>query len=1283
MHLKALKLHGFKSFADNTTLGFEPGVTAIVGPNGCGKSNIADAIRWVLGEQSAKALRGGKMQDVIFEGADTRKAAHLCEVALLLTDCEKQLGSEFHEIEIMRRVDREGTGEYFFNGQPCRLKEINKLFMDTGVGRTSYSIMAQGQIDQILSSKPEERRVVFEEAAGITRYKSQRREAMNKLALTEQNLARVSDVVNEVSRQIGSLRRQAAKAMRFKRLSSRLRHLALAQGNYQWRQLTSTLAGLDGKVASLRAEADTRRRTLDEHNRSLDARKAGRSALNQRVQEAQQAVYDLRSQREQAENQAGLAEVRRSGLNDRLAAGQEDLTELEMQLREVASQVDTGAQDKQLQLTLLGSSDAVFQDRNRELLVEEGELNKSEQQLSQQKFEHLQAESLVARLRIDSSSLEVDARTSQNKFDLLTGELTQVRTVVQSAGDTLAEVHTRVEEARAQQSRANNEVQSAQSALHQATQSFRDTQKKLQEVDRGIAQKTARLKLLQQMQEKWEGYGEGAKALLQGRWSSIFGEQKFVPIAQGLEVRTEYAKAVEALLGASVEAISVADLPTARRILAQLETDQVGSICLQIGGVGAPASASSLPPGLKPATEAVAQLDPAHPAAGVLSSCYLADDLGAFLEFWKDTPDFSFLMVATARGDLVDRRGLVFGGHHKKPANSIVQREVDLRETGKAVVQDQKLHDELRARAEQLNADLATAEQLLETRRREVLVASQQTATLHSEEKAAQRTHDETRQRLTRMENELATLQRDHDEALARLAHAQEQLGEAERAVESRRERIAATESAITARRTQRDAKKESLAQARLELAERRQKVEVLDRGISEMERRRSQLSELREQRQLEIDSWAEQIDALGRESEDQKRRGTEIAHTLGVAQENVTRIRAELVAIEQEISGVETGLGQIRGEAETSQADLNRNEVKAAETRARVQFLTEEITREFQADVATLDWKHLLWHADDEPEGMKALDLDEEEDAQAESASAGEDPSAKPAARRRRKDKGPRGEPAEADLASLEQTPWEEIKAEVDALRQRIGTMGAVNLVAIEEYAELKQRFEFLKTQSDDLTGAKAQLLKAIDDINHTSLEQFRVTFEQIRKNFAYTFQILFGGGRAEIELVTAEDPLESGIEIIAQPPGTRLKAITLLSGGQKTLTAVALLFALYMVKPSPFCLLDELDAPLDESNIHRFTNLLKQFVKESQFIIITHNKSTIAAADAIYGVTMQERGISKMLSMKFNQERGEAEALPATIADAVRNAKPPPAEPVAGTEASNSPVTPAPVEA
>ena len=1260
MYLKALKLHGFKSFADNTTLGFQPGVTAIVGPNGCGKSNIADAIRWVLGEQSAKALRGGKMQDVIFEGADTRKAAQICEVGLLLTECEKQLGSDFHEIEITRRVHRDGQSEYFFNNQPCRLKDIHKLFMDTGVGRTSYSIMAQGQIDQILSSKPEERRVVFEEAAGITKYKSQRREAMSKLALTEQNLARVSDVINEVARQIGTLKRQAAKAMRYKRLSFRLRHLALAQGNFQWKQLSATLADLSGRVTSLRGEADTRRSSLDERTRALDEKKATRSSLHQRVQDAQQAVFDLRSQKEAAENQSSLAQVKCTGLVDRLESGKDNLTELEMQLKELASQVDTGAHDKQMQLSLLGSSDVVFQDRNRELAVLEGELTKSEQQLSQDKFQLLQAESMVARLRTESSGLEVDARTSQNRFDQLSTELAELRAAVEAALQALGEVRSRVEEARAEQSRTNSEAQAAQATLHEATQNFREAQRKLQEIDRSLAQKTARLKLLQQLQEKWEGFGEGAKALLQGRLASVLGEQKFTPITQGLEMRAEYAKALEALLGSSVEAIAVSDLATAQKILTQLETDKIGSVCLQVtGAVAGVADPGLLPAGLRPASEAVTNLDPAHPAASILSACYLADDLGAFLEYWKANPGFSFLMVATAKGELVDRRGLIFGGHSKKPANSIVQREVDLRETGKAVVAEQIAHDEQRLLIDKINTTLNEAEQTLEQKRKDVLAASQISAGLHTEEKNAQRAHEEAAHRLQRMENELNTLKRDHDEALARLSKAQAQLHEAHTAVEARKQAIAATESSIAEKRADRDLQKESLSQARLELAERRQKVEVLDRGLTEMERRRVQLADLHDQRQIEIETWSEQVRQLEQESVGQKARAEEIAVTLAEAQENVETIRVELSTIEQEINGVEAGMTSIRSEAESAMSELSKNEVRVAETSARVQFLTEEITHEFQAEVATLDWKQLLWRSDDEPEGLKALDLDEDDEGTAAPIPGATPALPEAAPKRRKKDKGPKGEPTEADLAALDSTNWDENKAEVDALRQRLGTMGAVNLVAIEEYSELKQRYEFLKTQCDDLTNAKAALLKAIDDINRTSLEQFKVTFDQIRKNFAYTFNILFGGGHADIELVTADDPLESGIEIVAQPPGTKLKGITLLSGGQKTLTAVGLLFALYMVKPSPFCLLDELDAPLDESNIHRFTNLLKQFVGESQFIIITHNKSTIAAADAIYGVTMQERGVSRTLSMRFDKEKGEAEVLPVTIADAVRNAR------------------------
>jgi len=1295
MHLKALKLHGFKSFADPTTLRFEPGVTAVVGPNGCGKSNIADSIRWVLGEQSAKALRGGKMQDVIFEGADTRKPAQMCEVALLLTDCEKQLGSEFHEIEIMRRVYRDGQGEYFFNGQPCRLKDIQKLFMDTGIGRTSYSIMAQGQIDQILSSKPEERRAVFEEAAGITKYKSQRREALQKLGLTDQNLARVADVIGEVGRQIGSLRRQASKALRYKRLGYRLRHLVLSQAGYQHAALTATLAELETQVITFRAAAETRRVELQQRQSALEEKRAERSRLNQRVQEAQQATYDLRSEKEQAENQANLAQIKRTGLADRLESSQDNLGELEMQLRELASQVDTGANDKERQLTLLGSSDDVFQQRNRDLAIVEGELSKHEQELQQGKFQLLQHESTVARLRTDTTSYEVDQKTSALRHESVAREIETIRVQQSSAAAMVGETEARAEEAMVDKSRAHNEVTVAQQTISDLTKEFREAQRKLQEIDRGLAQRTARLKLLQQLQEKLEGFGEGAKAVLQGRLDGALAGGKATPITQGLEVKPGSAKAIEAILGSAVEAISVAELATAQRILAQLEGEQIGAVVLRIGECEPvrEVQPAELPSGLVPARTGLGFVDDNHPVIALLDACYIADDINAFLEFWKATPSFSFLAVATRTGHLVDQRGLVYGGHRKRSSHSIMQREVDLRETAKALVDDQLQHDTHRLAIEALQTRLTDSETHLEQSRQDLLVVTQTAAAVQQELRGSQKALEEIGNRLARMEHEVSSLEQARHEAQARFEKAQRGLTEANTLAMTQRDRSAALDVRIVELRTDRDVKRESLAQARLELADRRQRVEVLDRGLADMQRRSSQLSELLIQRQQEIEVWTEQVATLEGENARQKFRSGQLGETLVVAQRQVEQIRHELVALEQSIGGVESGQFDIRNEADRAQSELNRCEIKLAESKQRAAFIEEDVQREFQIRVGTYDWRALLWKADEEPPDIKSLDLDDDDDegeAQSVSAAASSAPASTVASSgdetpdsdgsateggktavptKRRRKKGPKPDPTDDDLKALEtSTDWTALKTEVDALRQRLASMGAVNLVAIEEYAELKQRYDFLRSQNDDLTNAKASLLKMIDEINQTSQQQFSVTFEQIKKNFEYTFQTLFGGGVANLELIQNDDVLESGIEITAQPPGTKLKSITLLSGGQKTLTAVALLFALYMVKPSPFCVLDELDAPLDESNIGRFTDLLKKFVDASQFIIITHNKRTVSAAQAIYGVTMEERGVSKTVSMKFNHMIGEPETAQQNIADAVR-----------GTRTSN----PAPVPA
>ncbi|RME72140.1 MAG: chromosome segregation protein SMC [Verrucomicrobia bacterium] len=1273
MHLRALKLNGFKSFADPTELRFEPGVTAVVGPNGCGKSNIADAIRWVLGEQSAKALRGGKMQDVIFEGTDRRKPLQMCEVSLLLTDCEEQLGTDFNEIEITRRVSRDGGSDYFLNGRPCRLKDIQKLFMDTGVGRTSYSIMAQGQIDQILSSKPEERRAVFEEAAGITKYKTQRREALNKLKLVDQNLSRVTDVINEVSRQITSLRRQASKALRYKRLSHRLRHLDLAHNGHAHEILRSAINRLDEQLRARSGNVEQYRAGLESRESALAEARSRRGQLLQRVQEAQQAVFDLKSQKEAALNQAHMADIRRNSLEERIAQARDDLASIEKQLAELSEKADAGAQDKQAQLDILTQADAIFQERNRDLQAVEKQLREADERLRQFKHQLMQAESEMVRLRNTCSNLEVEQRTAQARRERLEEDFSEQDAAEAAAAEALEKATAEIRAAEEAEKAAEAAVAEAQEQVAQCTRDFRAMQGRIQELDRAVAQKSARLRLLQQLQERLEGFGAGARAMLKGRLGGAFSGRAFEALSASLKVNTEDARAVEALLGAAVEAVVVGDGETACAALSQISEQKLGRACLQfeapplrLGAAGA--AGVALPEGIRPATSALAvspeELE-MHPAAGLLGASYIIDDVHAFLRFWRENPGFEFLFAASSRGELIDRRGLIYGGQEKKDAG-ILQRAAEMKQIAAEIESEQKQLAELRSEADALNARIAEAEKAVSARRREHVQATQRTASARTEEKSAARRLEETRARRARLERDRETVENTLREVAERLARATADLEGGEKKVQAARDAIAGVEGETAELRAERDRRMEAVAEARLDLAEKRQKVDALDRGLSEIELTRSSLRQRRGMLQSEIENWTEQIAELNERAASQRAAAEEAEKSLGVAQESVESLRSELAGIEEQLQTIEDELATLRQQSEGLRSEVSRIELELTEKRARLQFVREEVEREHQVDLSEINWRRELWLADQEPPGLKVLDLDEQvaatdagsgggEGAAMESTDDGREPPTADSQSGEEDDgaseeggdefapEPAHREPTAEELAVYDEPDWNAIRTEVDALRKRLNSMGPVNLVAIEEYGELKQRFEFLKTQCDDLTRSKEELLEAIDEINRTSQTQFADTFEQIRKNFASTFNTLFGGGHADLRLQESEDVLESGIEIVAQPPGTRLRSITLLSGGQKTMTAVALLFAIYLVKPSPFCLLDELDAPLDESNIGRFTTLLKEFTRNSQFIIITHNKRTIAASQSIYGVTMEERGVSKVVSMRFHTEHDD----------------------------------------
>ncbi|MDQ8188190.1 chromosome segregation protein SMC [Pelagicoccus sp. SDUM812002] len=1273
MYLSALKVNGFKSFADHTLLKFNRGVTAVVGPNGCGKSNIADSIRWVLGEQSAKALRGGKMQDVIFEGSDKRKPLNICEVAITLTDCEKELGSDFNEVEIARKVHRDGGSNYYINGKACRLKDIQRLFMDTGIGRTSYSIMAQGQIDQILSSKPEERRAVFEEAAGISRYKAQRKETLNKLAHVETNLARVTDVVAEIGRQIGSLKRQATKAIRYKKISHKLRHLDIGYSAYQYQTMSATLDSVDQSSSELQTELDGLAKDLESKEGSLIVYKEERQTLIQKVQDSQQSVFDLRSMKEQASNAADMAQIKIASLGERMEQATQEIASFEAQLGEIASKVDEHNSDKQMHLDVLGNSDEIFQERNRDLEEIEERLRVSETQIQQLRVAAQDAERASSRCREALSAIEVEAGTSRNRLMRLEEELAEQSEGQAEAAQSLSDFQERLLATRSMQEQLQADLESARDGVSEKRDAFKSAQISIQEIDRNVAQKSARVKLLQQLQEKLEGYGEGAKALLKGKLGGVLEGKAFAPLTSDLSVKDGYGPAVEALLGSAMEAVAVDDADTAIEIFQQLEDGKIGRACVQLQkATAASGPATDLPDWLKPATEFVSLKDDAsHDSLrAVLASSYIVDSMADFLKWREGQTEFRFLQVASQKGETLDARGLVTGGFKGKVKNSsILQREVELKQTQKELEEEQKALEASRAEADKVNKELEAAEEAVESKRHEIAETNHELSSLQAEERNAQKLVQEQKMRAERLERERIGLEEVQAASTERLEAAKAMLAKEMERLESSRRQLEETEEGIGDIRGERDEKREGLSQAKYDLQEKKAKLDVITRGMVEMEQRRNELTRLIETKTRDIENWEEQSESLKSEIAQAEERSGSVDAELEEAKILVNTTREALVSIEERIGVLEREQNGLRIRVDDLRNNLGSQQVQIAEKRSRLEYIQEEITREYGQDLTKTDWKWQLWKARQPVEDLPVLDDDDEEE-ETSTVVALPDPDAEPQeeedaesseeAEPEADAETPEAEatdeeesepeaveplskqraPTEAEREELEKTNWAAVKREVETLRKRIQSMGTVNTDAIAEYGELRERHGFLKGQYDDLVSSKEKLEEAIDEINTKSREQFTDTFVKIRENFKHTFSTLFHGGKADLQLIETDDVLESGIEIVAQPPGTKLKGVSLLSGGQKTMTAVGLLFAIYMVKPSPFCLLDELDAPLDESNIGRFTTLLKQFTKQSQFIIITHNKRTIAAAQAIYGVTMEEKGVSKVVSMKFHSE-------------------------------------------
>ena len=1187
MHLKSIEITGFKSFAEKTKLAFEPGMTAIVGPNGCGKSNVSDAIRWVLGEQSAKALRGSKMEDCIFNGTQNRKPLGMAEVNITFTNCEHVLKTDFHEVTITRRVFRSGEGQYFINKTPCRLKDIQRLFMDTGVGTSSYSFMAQGRIDQILSARPEDRRAIFEEASGITKYKADKTEALRKLAHTEANLLRLADVIREVKRQIGSLQRQAGKARRYKDIKDEMRILDLYASRCRVREFDRQRNDLEARLKTLTERTTELHDTIDGAEIALHEHREYILQIERDIASAMEAMVQARSKLERTQDQIQMNTQRIAEYRILAERDTREIDELNRQLQQrretlatLEGELPALEEQRHIARAELDRTTALFDSHRQEI----DSLRKRVQQLRE---DTVSLESKASNVHNELMQIDNQERTTIIRRERLTAEKQQFTSVCETFTKRIAEQDSQREMLQAKVDAAVSETGNIDEQRKQMAAKIAETQQQRAQVQSQMAGVEARLEMLTDVEEVKHDFPGGAQLLLdpvnplEAEAETILG-----PLTSHFSVPEAYTRATETALRSMLDVILIRDQVSANTLLAKIHAAAKGSARVVPLDLPAPPTPAPIPNGtesllslITPANEGVASLLQ-HLLGHVLFVDQITDQHQSLAQNWS---------LVTPEGIMQHRSGMLELHMSESGATNPLRR----RQAMDAATQ---IHADLQHKLQTCDAALA-----------------QQRATQQSLDQAlveARLQLDTARRVFAQMEGEMQVVRREAKTAEQRLETVSWELEELLK----------------TGSRWEED--KQRLSQSQLEIREARAKVSTeMQVANQQLQRLEGQYSDL----QVQL---------------------TERRVTFSTAEQRMLQSQAQRENIQQRVQEIQNTLaGREEGiqSYQTSQQDLER---AVAEARSRIAEMETEVrTHEEAATVAKASRSEQSARLT-EAEQQLTLRRTELETLQTEKGTIDVQAAE---VRMRRQNLCDRiytdYRLAIEDILTAPEPQWEDgqdpmdiesIETHVAELRTKLDAMGPVNLVAIEEYQEHEERYNFLSQQEADLLSAKQQLTEMIEKINETTSAMFQSTFEQANANFEQMFTKLFNGGSARLVLVNEEDVLECGIEIIARPPGKRLQNISLLSGGERTLTAVALLFAIYQIKPSPFCLLDELDAPLDDTNIGRFTEVLKQFLHQSQFVVITHNRRTISVSDVIYGVTMPEQGVSRIMSMKFRNEKG-----------------------------------------
>jgi chromosome segregation protein len=1246
MYLKSLEILGFKSFAPKTVLEFHRGVTCVVGPNGCGKSNVLDAILWVLGEQSAKALRGAEMTDVIFSGTDSRKPLGMAEVSMTFSECEEALGLDWHEVTITRRVFREGGSEYFLNQTPCRLKDIHQLFMDTGIGRSAYSVMQQGKIDAILSTKPEDRRAIFEEAAGITKYKSQKKEALRKLEATEVNLVRLADIVKEVKRQIGSLQRQAGKARRYQSLIGDLKMLELHHAKQQWGTLETQREETSAQLDALSVRQGEHEAQIETQESEASAQRTSLEEMETKLNAARQTVNELRTRISNHENRLVFNEERTREFDGLIERYRGDVLTSEEKHR--TQEQELHSTDAELvQITeLLAAELRHMEEKQAATAALTGQRAEIETSLSGFAQDAARIENRISQLRGHISGVMQQREGAEARLAMLADESRQLEFSFAQLTEQRGHADAELARANAELEAQTAEVGASELSLRETQQCLAEIERELRDTQRVLAEKESKAEVLRQLVESGEGFGEGTQAVLRGLDNPDFFKPAVAgALAQLIDVAPEYVRAVEACLGANLQAIVMKDSMVAESVIKTLTSQKLGKAALALRDLEGhfehvTNEQMALPEGAVDwlNNKVKAQPEVARLVERLINHTVLVPDLETALKMFPQRGS----MIVTLAGEVITRDGILYGGTASGAVDSMLDRKNQLHALDAEVGAARSKMWEVSSRRETTLSEIDGGQVRLEEARIAKAAAAEQAGSLRGQLTMLDREAKETERKQQTLEGEHASTEARHAEAASRLAQLEAEIGNATESLDALQSRRAEAQSQLEVLRAQESELAGELNELKIKVATERQRHSSLHHQRAPMEARLAELQDLIAQRRTDIGTYEQRLAATQAENAEIAGNLENLNARTGEAELEVARLLDERTEIAAQVEEFTHTLRILRHQLTECHDQRSKLEVRASQLEMRGSALAEHITKRYQQDIATYesDLHGLRVAVRDALKrqrntGVSPVTEDghpaRPEDEQAGSLSA---LSAETADIRETSDR----ETAAIDDAFA--IDWSVVESLFRELEAKVDSMGPVNLDAIQEFDELEQRYNFLEQQSTDLANAKTELLETISRINRTTRELFADTFEKIRVNFAEMFTELFGGGKANLVLTDETDPLESGIEIVAKPPGKQLTSISLLSGGERTMTAVALLFSIYMVKPSPFCVLDEMDAPLDESNITRFIKILDRFVDQSQFVVISHNKRTISRADAIYGVTMEEHGVSKLVSVKFSTQ-------------------------------------------